>query len=83
MVSTRDIGLAAAKAFENPDQYIGKEVRLAGDQFTMPELENIYKRVRFISPLPESCGSSSALQEPGFGIVHVPADGNFLHIGHG
>jgi uncharacterized protein YbjT (DUF2867 family) len=45
MVSTRDIGLAGARAFEQPERYKCRIVVLSGDEFTMPELERIYKEV--------------------------------------
>src|SRR5215210_1789746 len=38
MVDANDIGVFAAMAFEDPDRWIGREVDLAGDEMTMPEI---------------------------------------------
>lgn len=43
MVSTRDIGIAGARAFEEPEKY--KIVDLAGDAITMDELKQTYLEV--------------------------------------
>ncbi|KAK4685465.1 hypothetical protein P7C73_g4684, partial [Tremellales sp. Uapishka_1] len=45
MISARDIGRAGAMALEHPDQWKGREIRLAGDEFTMPELQKIYSEI--------------------------------------
>src|SRR5688572_28618860 len=45
MVASEDIGVFAAMAFENPDRWIGREVDLAGDQMTMPEIADTFSRV--------------------------------------
>ncbi|ODO05691.1 hypothetical protein I350_04751 [Cryptococcus amylolentus CBS 6273] len=45
MVSCRDIGQMGALAFANPHQYLGKAVDLAGDEFTMEELEKRYEGI--------------------------------------
>ncbi|WVQ84316.1 hypothetical protein IAT38_006468 [Cryptococcus sp. DSM 104549] len=45
MISTGDIGRFAALAFAEPSKFVGKEVSLAGDEFTIPELEKKYEEV--------------------------------------
>src|SRR5215208_4491083 len=45
MVDANDIGVFAAMAFENPDRWIGREVDLAGDEKTMPEIADTFSRV--------------------------------------
>jgi uncharacterized protein YbjT (DUF2867 family) len=44
-VAVEDIGALAAIAFENPDRWIGREVDLAGDEPTMPEIAETLGRV--------------------------------------
>ncbi len=45
MVAVEDIGVFAAMAFENPEGWIGREVDLAGDELTMPEIADTFSRV--------------------------------------
>ena len=45
MIDADDIGVFAAMAFENPDRWIGREVDLAGDEKTMPEIADTFSRV--------------------------------------
>jgi uncharacterized protein YbjT (DUF2867 family) len=44
-VAVEDIGAFAAIAFENPERWIGREVDLAGDEPTMPEIAETFGRV--------------------------------------
>ena len=44
-VAVEDIGDFAAIAFENPGRWIGREVDLAGDEQTMPEMAETFGRV--------------------------------------
>jgi uncharacterized protein YbjT (DUF2867 family) len=44
-VAAEDLGAFAALAFEQPDEWLGREVDLAGDQQTMPEIAAIFSRV--------------------------------------
>ena len=44
-VAVEDIGAFAAVAFEHPDEWIGREVDLAGDEQTMPEIAETFGRV--------------------------------------
>ena len=45
MIDADDIGVFAAMAFENPDEWVGREVDLAGDELTMPEIAATFSRV--------------------------------------
>jgi len=45
MVAVEDIGVFAAMAFEDPETWIGREVDLAGDELTMPEIAATFSRV--------------------------------------
>jgi len=44
-VAVRDIGVAAANIFENPETWIGKDVSLFGDIKTMRECRDIFMEV--------------------------------------
>jgi uncharacterized protein YbjT (DUF2867 family) len=44
-IDVDDIGVFAAMAFENPDEWVGREVELAGDELTMPEIAATFSRV--------------------------------------
>ncbi len=44
-VAVEDVGAFAALAFENPDEWLGREVDLAGDEQTMPEIAETFSRV--------------------------------------
>jgi uncharacterized protein YbjT (DUF2867 family) len=44
-VAVEDVGAFAAIAFEDPDRWIGREVDLAGDEQTMPEIAETFGRV--------------------------------------
>src|SRR5919112_2438132 len=44
-VAVEDIGAFAAIAFENPARWVGREVDLAGDEQTMPEIADTFSRV--------------------------------------
>jgi uncharacterized protein YbjT (DUF2867 family) len=45
MLAAEDIGVFAAMAFEDPDRWIWREVDLAGDEMTMPEIADTFSRV--------------------------------------
>ncbi len=45
MIDAEDIGVFAAMAFEDPEAWIGREVDLAGDELTMPEIAGTFSRV--------------------------------------
>jgi uncharacterized protein YbjT (DUF2867 family) len=45
MVAAEDIGVFAAMAFGDPDQWVGREVDLAGDEMTMPEIADTFSHV--------------------------------------
>ncbi len=44
-VNVEDLGAFAAIAFENPDEWLGREVELAGDELTMPEVAETMSQV--------------------------------------
>jgi uncharacterized protein YbjT (DUF2867 family) len=44
-VAVEDVGTFAAIAFEHPDNWVGREVDLAGDDQTMPEIAETFGRV--------------------------------------
>ena len=44
-VAVEDVGAFAAMAFEHPDAWIGREVEIAGDERTMPEIAEAFGRV--------------------------------------
>jgi uncharacterized protein YbjT (DUF2867 family) len=44
-VAVEDVGAFAAMAFEHPDVWIGREVEIAGDERTMPEIAEAFGRV--------------------------------------
>jgi uncharacterized protein YbjT (DUF2867 family) len=44
-VAVEDVGTFAAIAFEDPDKWIGREVDIAGDEQTMPEIAETFGRV--------------------------------------
>ncbi|WP_327353486.1 NmrA/HSCARG family protein [Streptomyces sp. NBC_01304] len=45
LIATEDIGVFAADAFDEPDEFIGRQVEIAGDEITFPEVAEIYERV--------------------------------------
>jgi uncharacterized protein YbjT (DUF2867 family) len=44
-VAVEDVGAFAAIAFEHPDGWVGREVDIAGDEQTMPEIAETFGRV--------------------------------------
>src|SRR5918997_2547529 len=44
-VAVEDVGAFAAIAFEHPEEWIGREVDLGGDEQTMPEIAETFARV--------------------------------------
>jgi uncharacterized protein YbjT (DUF2867 family) len=42
LVATRDIGIFAAMAFEHPGRYLGRQVELAGDCLTGPQIADAF-----------------------------------------
>ncbi|MFI6296546.1 NmrA/HSCARG family protein [Nonomuraea sp. NPDC050790] len=45
LIASDDIGIFVADAFDNPEQFIGRQLELAGDELTFPEIAEIYERV--------------------------------------
>jgi uncharacterized protein YbjT (DUF2867 family) len=45
LVATVDVGVLAAIAFEHPGRYLGRQVQLAGDCLTGPQIAEVFARV--------------------------------------
>lgn len=45
LIAVEDVGVFAALAFANPDQYIGKTIELAGDELTESQLADTFANV--------------------------------------
>lgn len=45
LIATDDIGALAALAFENPEEYTGKAIEIAGDSLTIPQMVEMMSRV--------------------------------------
>jgi len=45
LIATSDIGAFAADAFEDPDTWLGRQVEIAGDELTGPEMAAAFGRV--------------------------------------
>lgn len=45
MIATDDIGALVALAFENPRDFIGKALEIAGDELTMPQAAEVFGQV--------------------------------------
>ncbi len=45
MISVQDIAWFAADVFEHPEEFIGKELDVAGDVLTPGEMKSIYRKV--------------------------------------
>jgi uncharacterized protein YbjT (DUF2867 family) len=82
-VAVEDIGAFAAITFENPDRWIGREVDLAGDEPTMPQIAETFGRVigREVSyyqvpwdQFEEQMGEEFAVQYRWFNDVGYEAD---------
>lgn len=56
LISTHDIGIFAAKALSNPDEWAGKAVALAGDDLSFGELKEAFKRATG-NELPQTFGA--------------------------
>ena len=46
MITVDDIGAITALVLSDPDKYIGKEIELAGDELTMPEVAAAFSKVK-------------------------------------
>ena len=44
LIAVDDIGAFAAYAFDNPDQFIGKAIEIAGDELTCPQIAEAFSR---------------------------------------
>jgi uncharacterized protein YbjT (DUF2867 family) len=45
LVATRDIGVVVATAFEQPERYVGRQIQLAGDCLTGPQIAECFAGV--------------------------------------
>ncbi|MET7509541.1 NmrA/HSCARG family protein [Streptomyces albidoflavus] len=45
LIASDDIGHFAADAFDNPEEFIGKQIELAGDEITFTDVAAVYERV--------------------------------------
>lgn len=45
MITVDDVGALSVIIFNNPEEYIGKEIEIAGDELTIPQVAEIYKKV--------------------------------------
>ncbi|MEU0360287.1 NmrA/HSCARG family protein [Streptomyces cyaneofuscatus] len=44
-IASDDIGVFAADAFDRPAEFIGREIELAGDEITFPQVAEVYERI--------------------------------------
>jgi uncharacterized protein YbjT (DUF2867 family) len=44
LISVHDIGVFAARAFQNPQEYKGRAISLAGDELTLPQAKEVFKK---------------------------------------
>ncbi|MCD9901495.1 NmrA family NAD(P)-binding protein [Streptomyces sp. MT29] len=44
-IASDDIGVFAADAFDRPAEFTGREVELAGDEITFPQVAEVYERI--------------------------------------
>ncbi|NIH83462.1 NmrA/HSCARG family protein [Amycolatopsis granulosa] len=45
LIATADIGVFAADAFDDPAQWIGRQIELAGDELTGPQMAEVFAQV--------------------------------------
>jgi len=45
MIAVDDIGALSVIIFNNPEDYIGKEIEIAGDELTIPKVAEIYTKI--------------------------------------
>ncbi|MET9535603.1 NmrA/HSCARG family protein [Streptomyces sp. NPDC006649] len=45
MIAVEDIGVFAADAFEDPEHYVGRQIEIAGDALSGPEMAEVFARV--------------------------------------
>ncbi|MFD8463532.1 NmrA/HSCARG family protein [Streptomyces cyaneofuscatus] len=44
-IASDDIGVFAADAFDRPAEFIGREIEIAGDEITFPQVAEVYERI--------------------------------------
>jgi uncharacterized protein YbjT (DUF2867 family) len=45
LIAVDDIGVFARIVFDDPDKYLGKEIEIAGDELTIPQVADAYSKV--------------------------------------
>jgi uncharacterized protein YbjT (DUF2867 family) len=82
-VAVEDVGAFAAIAFDHPDEWVGREVDLAGDEQTMPEIAETFgdvigREVRYFQvpwdQFEEQMGEEAAVMYRWFNDVGYEAD---------
>jgi uncharacterized protein YbjT (DUF2867 family) len=82
-VAVEDVGAFAAIAFDHPDEWVGREVDLAGDEQTMPEIAQTFgnvigREVRYFQvpwdQFEEQMGEEAAVMNRWFNDVGYEAD---------
>ncbi|TNC49439.1 NmrA/HSCARG family protein [Rubellimicrobium rubrum] len=66
LLDTADVGWFAAEAFDHPEDWIGREIELAGDELTWPEMVQSLRRSGHRPALP--------LPLPGSLVARMPED---------
>lgn len=67
-IAVRDIGIMAAKAFEEPEKYAGRAIGLAGDELNFSQAKEIFEKNSGGAPLPDT------LSVVGYGLRFIMAD---------
>lgn len=71
LVASKDIGIFAAKAFLNPDEYAGKGLSLAGDELNFNQIQAAWQQ-KTGTPFPETYGLLAR------GLMYVLGDVNLM-----
>src|SRR5213594_2977745 len=45
MIDSENIGLFAADAFDNPQDYVGRQLEIASDELTGPQMAEVFERI--------------------------------------
>lgn len=69
MIAVHDIGVFTRKVFENPDQYIGNSLEIAGDELTIIQITEIISKKFGIPALYQSSAPKSAHEHDGIKIT--------------
>lgn len=67
LVATTDVGWFAARALEDPERFAGREIALAGEELSVPDILATYRRVTgrtpWVAPIPAFLPSLMMLKE--------------------